>query len=66
MALSVFFKVGWSAVKSTSFPWGDTPTQQGWERESARVMVREADISAAGIESGPKFVVGKPKWQNSR
>lgn len=58
-----FFKVGRSAVKSTIFlPEGTHPLSQGEkERESVRVMVREADISGAEIESGPKFVVEKPK-----
>lgn len=58
-----FFKVGRFAVKSSIFsplPEGTHPLSEG-ERKSARVMVREADISGAEIESCPKFVVEKPK-----
>lgn len=61
-----FFKVGRSAVKSTIFSLrGHTHSararERKREREGVRVMVRGADISGAEIESGPKFVVEKPK-----
>lgn len=41
-------------------PEGTHPLSLG-EKESASVMVREADISGVEIECGPKFVVEKLK-----